>query len=113
MKYDIELKGIHAKGCHGVYESEKRNPQTFIIDVQLRLERNPQDDLSSTVDYSALPAQISELVERNSFDLIETLADKIAEQCLALEPVRRVRVQVFKPEVKIGAQVSVRVERKK
>ena len=51
----IELRGIEVFGYHGVEERERRDGQTFVVDVSLWLAHEPAtDDITETVDYRAV-----------------------------------------------------------
>ncbi|MEN0071069.1 MAG: dihydroneopterin aldolase [Propionicimonas sp.] len=113
----IRLKGIEVLGRHGVYTAEKFSDQPFVVDLDCVLDRErPVDVLSTTVDYSELAERVAGIVQAESVDLIETLAHRIAEMCLAIPVVTKVTVTVHKPEAPIGVpvrDVAVRVKRRK
>ena len=98
--------GIECRGHHGVFEFEKREGQTFIIDLVLGLDTRPAadtDDLQHTVDYGSLVASVKTAVENDPVDLIETLAQRIADVCLLDVRVEWTRVTVHKPDAPIDA----------
>ncbi len=115
----IAVTGIAARGFHGVLPQEKRDGQTFLVDVALGVdtrEAAASDDLARTVDYSAVAAEVVGLVSTGSFDLIETLAGRIADACLAFDLVEAVEVTVHKPEAPVGvpfADVTVTIVRRR
>src|SRR5436309_14028418 len=85
MSDRIELVGLRARGFHGVLEHERRDGQDFIIDVSLDVDTAPAaetDALDKTVDYGALAQSIAAVVSGEPVDLIETLAQRIADVCL-------------------------------
>ena len=105
----IELQGLRARGFHGVLEHERRDGQDFVVDVGLDVDTAAAaatDDLAQTVDYGALAVSIAGVVTGEPVDLIETLAQRIADVCLADARVRAVDVAVHKP----SAPVTVPVE---
>lgn len=105
----IELVGLRAHGFHGVLEHERRDGQDFVIDVGLDVDvaaAAASDDLSETVDYGVLAESIAAVVTGEPVDLIETLAQRIADVCLRDSRVRAVDVAVHKP----SAPVTVPVE---
>ncbi len=118
MKADrIRLTGIRIEAAHGVYPSEKVRPQPFLIDVEARLRPRPRDDdLATTVDYSVMAAQVAEVASAGSLDLIETLAEKVAQACLSDQRISAVEVTVHKPEAPMPvpvADVSVTITRRR
>jgi len=113
----IELKGIEVLARHGVLEHEKREPQIFRIDLTLYLDLSSagaSDDLADTVDYGKLAQVTHDLVQGESRDLIESVANQIATVVLAEPHVDRVTVTVHKPEAPIPLtfeDVAVTVDR--
>ena len=102
----LAVVGIRATGYHGVFDFERRNGQPFVVDLVLGLDTRPAaagDDLGSTVDYGAVVSRVVEAVERDPVDLIETLAQRIADVCLADPRVEWTEVTVHKPEAPIAA----------
>ncbi|HRA75764.1 MAG TPA: dihydroneopterin aldolase [Propionicimonas sp.] len=111
----ILLTGIGVHARHGVYDSEKTTDQLFVIDLDCVLRRaSLVDDLDTTVDYSTLASDVVACVRTGSVDLIETLAERIAEVCLAHRAVDTVTVTVHKPEAPLPVgvvDVAVRLTR--
>jgi len=107
MVTTIRLTGIEAVGRHGVYAREKTTAQRFVVDVECVVERpDDVDDLVTTVDYGALASRIARVVAEESYDLIETLASRIARECLTDSTVSQARITVHKPEVRLAVPVS-------
>lgn len=106
MTDELAILGVECFGHHGVFDFERRQGQVFLIDLVLGLDTSPaaaSDDLSDTVDYGSLVAQVKAAVERDPVDLIETLAQRIADVCLLDDRVEWVRVTVHKPDAPIDA----------
>jgi dihydroneopterin aldolase len=100
----IELRGLSGRGRHGVLASERALGQRFGADVTLHLDTRAaaeSDDLGSTVDYGALARRVVAVITGDPVDLIETLAQRIAEVALAHDRVRAVDVSVHKREAPI------------
>jgi dihydroneopterin aldolase len=109
MSDRIELVGLRVRGHHGVLEHERRDGQDFVVDVGLDVDVTvaaATDDLAKTVDYGELAVSIAAVVSGEPVDLIETLAQRIADVCLRDARVRAVDVAVHKP----NAPVTVPVE---
>jgi len=113
----ISLKGISATGHHGVLDFEKRDGQTFVVDVEMEVDLAPagtSDDLVDTVNYAEVAGDIVDLIAGESLDLIEALADQIAAKVLTRPLVEAVIVTVHKPQAPVGhpfTDVAVTVER--
>jgi dihydroneopterin aldolase len=88
-----------------VFEHERLEGQEFVVDVTLGVDTRPagaEDDLAKTVDYGRLTLQIRKAIESDPVNLIETLADRVAERCLGDPLVQWVEVTVHKPHAPIG-----------
>lgn len=111
----IEVRGLHLQGRHGVTEEERATPQAITVSLAVRLdtrEASTFDDLHATFDYADAVAQVTRIVEGESFQLIETLADRIARQILANKRALDVWVRVAKPDVALPVdEVAVEISR--
>lgn len=100
----LAVRGIEAFGHHGVFDFERRDGQVFVADLVLGLDTRSaarSDDLRDTVDYGSLVAKVKDAIESDPVDLIETLAERIANTCLEDDRVRTVEVTVHKPDAPI------------
>ena len=115
----IAVRGLTAHAFHGVYEAERRLGQTFRVDAVLELDTAPaaaDDDLERTVNYAELARALYSEVTGEPVDLLETLAQRLADVCLADPLVDAVDITVHKPEADLGVPfddvtVSIRRER--
>ncbi len=100
----ISLIGMRFLGRHGVLLEERREPQPFEVDLVLHADldvASTSDSLTDTADYARLFERVREIVEGESFRLIEALAGAIAGAVLAAtDPalVDAVEVRVRKPQ---------------
>ena len=100
----ITLKGLRIPARHGVTDEERASGQTFVVDVMARLDLSAPgdtDDLSETLDYGILAEAIHRLVSGEQWNLIEKVAERVAELVLENRLVTRVEVTVHKPEAPI------------
>jgi dihydroneopterin aldolase len=100
----LTVRGIRGFGRHGVYESERRDGQEFVVDVMLGVDTRAAsgaDDLTRTVHYGVVAERVKSAVESDPVDLIETLAQRIADLCLSEQLVQWVEVTVHKPDAPI------------
>ncbi len=105
----ITLTGLRAIGRHGALPEERVTGQEFIADAVLWLDTRAaaaSDDLSLTVDYADLAGRIASIIGGEPVTLIETLAQRLADACLAYQRVRQAEVTVHKPHAAIGVRVG-------
>ena len=106
----IFLEGMRFYGFHGVLPHEKRDGQTFIVDVELSVdlrEAGQTDRLEQTVNYSSVFDCIRRIVEQERYDLLEKLASVISEAVLSgFERVEAVTVRIRKPQVPIRGELD-------
>lgn len=92
-------------GTHGVFPEEQVTPQPFEVDVVLELNLQPaglSDDLALTIDYGAVYDACKQIVESTKFNLIEALAEAIAQELLTAYRADEVTVRIRKPAVKLS-----------
>jgi len=105
----ITLRGLRVRGHHGVFEHERRDGQDFVVDVVLCVDTTAagrSDDLNDTVHYGLLAEQLAADVARDPLDLIEALAQRLADRCLADPRVEEVEVTVHKPQAPVTVPVA-------
>lgn len=114
---EITLTGVRAFGRHGVYETERRDGQEFVVDATLHVSTAraaETDDVSDTIHYGEAAERIAEIVGGEPVNLLETLAARLADALLGYTGVRMVTVTVHKPQAPIPvpfADVAVTIRR--
>ena len=106
MSDRLSVRGLRFRGHHGVFPEERRDGQDFLVDLVLDVDTRAAaatDDLQQTVDYGSLVDDVRAAVENDPVDLIETLAQRIADVCLSRSLVLGVEVTVHKPQAPIQA----------
>jgi 7,8-dihydroneopterin aldolase/epimerase/oxygenase len=105
MSSRVFLSGIDVEGHHGARPGEKDAVQPFVVDLDLEI--NVGDDrIDATADYRAVADVVRSVVQEGSFDLIESMAEAIARECLTFDRVLRATVIVHKPNAatRLGIQ---------
>jgi dihydroneopterin aldolase len=100
----LALRGLRAHGYHGVLERERVEGQTFVVDLVLGVDTRAAaeaDDLTRTVHYGVVAEEVVAVVRGEPVELVETLAQRIADTCLGHPAVREVEVVVHKPDAPI------------
>ncbi len=109
---EICIEGLEVYAHHGVTAEERATGGRFVLDLTMFLGSCPAgetDDLAGTVDYGAVVARVTEVVQGRSFRLLERLATVVAEELLAGFPIDRVTVRVAKPHPPLDAVVGAAV----
>ncbi len=100
----IVLTGLRVRGHHGVLPAERELGQEFVVDAMLWLDTRPaaaSDDVAATIDYGTLAQALARIIAGEPVDLIETLAHRLADACLADGRVLRTEITVHKPAAPI------------
>lgn len=120
----VFVRGLTLQASIGVHGHERLARQPVRIGIELAVEddgarpmsRAPvgRDELSRVVDYERLADLARAIVAEGHVMLVETLAERIAEACLADHRVRIARVMVEKPAALPDADfVGVMIERRR
>jgi 7,8-dihydroneopterin aldolase/epimerase/oxygenase len=107
----VEVHGLELFGRHGVNDDERREGQTFLFDVTLEIAEPKEDTIAATVDYRHVRDVVSRVNDKESYQLLETLAAAAADALKAELSVRKVRVSVRKTGVAWAEWTGVSCER--
>ena len=108
----IFLHGLKADTLIGVYEWERKQPQTLLIDLDIGLPPRRADDDGSTVHYGEVCEAVRNSLETRGFHLLETLAEHIASLILNDFSAAWVKVRLVKPGILPDVrEVGVEIER--
>ena len=112
----IEITDLEVTTCIGVHAWERRVRQTLLIDLELPVEIRPAaagDDLTLTLDYSAVAARVRGFGAASERLLIETFAEDLAADLLSAFDLAWVRLSVQKPgAIADAAPVRLTIERR-
>jgi dihydroneopterin aldolase len=101
----------------GVYEVEHRYEQRLVVSVDLDVVDaydGSSDRLTEVLDYGSVVASVQRIVEAEHLNLLETLAERIAQTWLEDPRVQSVRVRLEKPDILPGCRsVGIEIERKR
>jgi len=107
----VEVHGLEVFGHHGVHEEERRDGQTFLVDVTLHAAEPRRDEVGATVDYRRVRDVVREVNESASYQLLETFAAAVADALMAAVPVGHVAVRVRKPGIAWAEWTAATAER--
>jgi 7,8-dihydroneopterin aldolase/epimerase/oxygenase len=98
----VFVRGLELIGSIGVYEHEKRYEQRIVVSLELDVQDDydgRSDAIDQVYDYDHAIATVRAAVDAGHTNLIETLAERIAEGCLENRHVLAARVTIEKPDV--------------
>jgi len=114
---EIRIDNLEVFAYHGVAKIEKENGQPFYVNAVLYTDIRPaglEDDLSLSTNYGEICHFINNWMRENMYDLIETVAESLAEQILLNFAIQDLVLEIRKPKAPVGLpfeSVSVRIER--
>ena len=111
----IKLTELTVNTVIGIWDWEKRNPQKVVFDIEMSTDINKaskSDSIKDALDYKAVSKRVKQYALENQFDLIEALADKVAEIILNEFEVSWVKLTISKPyAIRDSKNVSLMIER--
>jgi dihydroneopterin aldolase/2-amino-4-hydroxy-6-hydroxymethyldihydropteridine diphosphokinase len=114
----IIIENLECFAKHGVLPEENVLGQKFIVSAELYTDFGKaveNDDLTKSVNYAEVCSEITDFMKNNTFALIETVAEEIANLLLTKHDINGVKVKIKKPWAPIGLPLEyagVEVERK-
>jgi dihydroneopterin aldolase len=104
----IRLQGIEVFAHHGVFPAERRDGQTFVIDVEVEYDMSlaaARDDVADAIDYGVLAEAISSNASQNPVDLLETLCLRLIGVALGFSAAQAATVTIHKPQAPMPVMV--------
>ena len=111
----VFIRDLTLPALIGIYIHEKENPQPIRINLDLAVKANMtanKDRLADVVSYEEIADGVRKLIASGHVNLVETLAQQIADMCFSHQRVQTVRVRVEKLAVfEDAASAGVEIER--
>lgn len=112
----IKIENLKVFAFHGVYSSEKDKGQNFYVNATLYTDfKEVGDEIEKSTDYGEVCNIIKETMTFRNYDLIETVAEKVANAILVNFPrIDSVDVEIRKPQAPVPMEfdsISVKVTR--
>jgi dihydroneopterin aldolase/2-amino-4-hydroxy-6-hydroxymethyldihydropteridine diphosphokinase len=111
----ITLTGLKIKCIIGIFDWERRRKQAVVIDLKFSCnirKASRQDNIRDTIDYKKIAKAAIQYVESSRFQLVETLAERLAALLLKRFHLRDLSLSVYKPGAIRGSQtVGVSIQR--
>lgn len=116
MTDKIFIRNLEVSAIIGILPHERITPQPLIITLEIAADFKQaatSENIADTVDYAAIAQTITDFVSTSRLQLLETLAEKIAELILQKFKVNWLRLEVAKPQaIKNAKSVGIIIERK-
>lgn len=113
----VFVRDLEIVASVGVFEVEHRYEQRIVINLDLAVQDDydgVSERLGDVLDYAHLVAEAEKIAQSRHFKLIETLAERIAEVCLADSRVIWARISVAKPDILPSCRsVGIEIERRR
>lgn len=94
-------------GYHGAFDAEKELGQKFEVDIEIYTDlQNIGDDTELAFNYVDVYAVVKEVVEEREFNLVESLAEAISAQVLAMYDLKKLVTRVRKMQVPVGGYLD-------
>lgn len=111
----IFIQQLKVEAIIGVYEHERTNKQPLFIDLTLDHDIShaaASDELKYALDYHQLSIDIHQFVSESSYQLIEALAEDLAQHILQNAAIKKVDLTISKPQaLDLAQNVGIRISR--
>lgn len=113
----VMIEGLQVDALVGIYAWEHEQPQPLVLDLAMAWDNRPaaaSENIADALDYDRVSQAVIGLISAQPWQLIETVAERVAELVLQDFAVSQVKVKVAKPQaVPAARQVAVVIERQR
>ena len=113
----IILTDLRINAVIGIWDWERRNPQTILINLEMQTDTktaSQSDSIEDALDYKAVSKRVKQFIQESQFNLIETVAENVAKIILEEFDVQWLKLKVSKPfAIRGSSNVGVCIERTK
>jgi len=113
----IVLTDLRVDAVIGIWDWEKRNSQSISIDLEMQTDTkkiSQSDSIEDALDYKAVSKRAKQFIQDSQFNLIETLAENLAQIILEEFNVQWLRLSISKPyAIRDSKNIGVCIERTK
>lgn len=111
----VFINQLEVRTVIGVFDWEREIKQKLVFDIELGTDiakAARSDELVDTLDYKAISHAVFDMVEKSEYQLVETVAEKVAQMILKEFPVNWLSLTLNKPgAVSVAQSVGVKIER--
>lgn len=113
----IFLQNLKVETVVGVWDWERKIRQTVSIDIEMAADvakAAETDNIEGTLNYKAVAKRVQQFVGDSEYQLVETLAEKLAETILSEFDIPWIQLRVSKPgAIRNAKNVGVVIHRRK
>jgi len=113
----IILTDLRIDTVIGIWDWEKRNPQTILINLEMQTDTktaSQSDSIEDVLDYKAVSKRVKQFIQESQFNLIETLAENVAKIILEEFDIQWLKLSISKPFAIRGSKnIGICIERAK
>lgn len=111
----VIIEGLKIDAVIGIYDWEKNTRQPLLFDIEMAWDNRlaaQTDDIRFALDYESVSKELTAMVKRKPYELIERVAEESAAMIMQTFNVKWLRLRVNKPTALQHAQtVAVQIER--
>ena len=111
----VFIRDLRIETVIGIYDWEREIRQTVCLDLEMATDIRQaaqSDSIEDTLDYKSVAKRLIQFVGDSEFQLVETLAERVAEIVIKEFDVPQVKLRLSKPGAVTGSQdVGVIIER--
>lgn len=113
----VYIRDLRIETVIGIYDWEREIRQTVSLDLEMGTDIRKaaeSDSIEDTLDYKSVAKRLIQFVGDSEFQLVETMAERIADIVLNEYDVPWIKLRLSKPGAVTGSQdVGVIIEREK
>ena len=98
----IILNGMRFYGFHGVHDEERKAGQYFLVNLECITDLHKagiSDNIEETINYSDIYQNVRNIVEGEPRNLLETVAEEIADILLSIYRIKQLTIRIAKPDL--------------
>ncbi len=98
----IILKGMRFYGFHGLHDEERKTGQYFLVNLECITNLHKagvSDNIEDTINYSEIYQKVRRIIEGTPRNLLEAVAEEIADVLISDYPIKNVTIKISKPDL--------------
>jgi len=111
----VFIQGLRIYTIIGIHDWERTRPQSVVLDLEMATDIRPaalSENIAQALDYDAVSKRLIAFVQASQYQLLETLAEQIAQLLMAEFQVPWLRLRLSKPDaVPEARDVGLIIER--